>query len=167
MTNMPRRRELVVLLFIEKSPFTLKALCSTAQGCPTKLGYPGIKPINHQNPEGVPQRSTVCATPSGLCASLHNNPGLCCLTPSGYFHRADCILSRPISSLKHSIQEPPSMLLRICLLFSVVVSLSIVASAPFAADKDKADAVPKVKVTKSDFEAMMKSISNWGRWGAA
>ncbi len=80
------------------------------------------------------------------------------------------------------------MLLRIALLFSVVASFSIVASAPFADDKTESapkskaplsnrtgriaigvidDRVPMPKVTKPEFEAMMKSLSNWGRWGAA
>src|SRR5436190_1004669 len=57
------------------------------------------------------------------------------------------------------------MLLRICLLFSVAASLVCVPSAPFAADK--ADPAVKPKVSKSDREGMMKSLSNWGRWGAA
>jgi len=57
------------------------------------------------------------------------------------------------------------MALRICLLLGVVVSLSIVASAPFAADK--ADTVAKPNLTKADVVGMMKSLSNWGRWGAS
>src|SRR5579859_4767672 len=57
------------------------------------------------------------------------------------------------------------MVLRICLLLGVAVSLSIVSSAPFAADK--ADSVTKPGVTKADVAGMMKSLSNWGRWGAS
>ena len=57
------------------------------------------------------------------------------------------------------------MLFRISLLLAVVGSSFVVSSDPFAADKT--EAVAKPKVTKSDFEAMMKSLSNWGRWGAA
>jgi kynurenine formamidase len=57
------------------------------------------------------------------------------------------------------------MLFRISLLLGVACSFLVVGSAPFAADK--ADSVPMPKVTKSDFEGMMKSLSNWGRWGAA
>jgi len=59
------------------------------------------------------------------------------------------------------------MRFRVALLFAVAGLLLVVTTAPFAADKDKADVVPMPKITKSDFKAMMKSISNWGRWGAA
>src|SRR5579859_2242713 len=34
---------------------TLKAFCSAAQGCPTKEGYPGLRPSGNVNPVGVPQ----------------------------------------------------------------------------------------------------------------
>jgi kynurenine formamidase len=56
------------------------------------------------------------------------------------------------------------MLSRFCFLAGVVCALLAVSPAPDAADKPKETEKPKV--TKSGFEAMMKSLSNWGRWGA-
>ena len=56
------------------------------------------------------------------------------------------------------------MLFRRTLSLGVLGSFLLVSSAPYA--DDKPDSVAKPKVTKSDFEAMMKSLSNWGRWGA-
>ncbi len=53
---------------------------------------------------------------------------------------------------------------RSCLLPGVVCAFLAVSSGPLAADKP--DVAEKPKVTKADFEAMMKSLSNWGRWGA-
>src|SRR5262245_33692890 len=55
------------------------------------------------------------------------------------------------------------MLSRSSLLAGVACAL-LVVSSPRAADKP--DASPKPKLTKADFEGMMKSLSNWGRWGA-
>src|SRR5579864_7775232 len=59
--------------------------------------------------------------------------------------------------------ETESMLSRSYLSAGVVCAL-LVVSSPYAADKPQA--IEKPKVTKSDFEGMMKSLSNWGRWGA-
>ncbi len=56
------------------------------------------------------------------------------------------------------------MLPRYFLRAGVLCALLAVSSTPQAADKT--DTAEKPKVTKADFEAMMKSLSNWGRWGA-
>ncbi|MBI3862392.1 MAG: cyclase family protein [Planctomycetia bacterium] len=56
------------------------------------------------------------------------------------------------------------MLFRSSLLLVAVGSILVVATTPFA--DEKAAPVAKPKVTKADFEGMMKTHSNWGRWGA-
>ena len=53
---------------------------------------------------------------------------------------------------------------RTCILLGIVGSLMVLISGPIAAEDSDSKAKPKV--TKSDIEAMMKSLSNWGRWGA-
>ena len=53
---------------------------------------------------------------------------------------------------------------RTCLLAAIICGCLNVASDPSAADQR--DTTAKPKVTKPDVEAMMKSLSNWGRWGA-
>jgi kynurenine formamidase len=53
---------------------------------------------------------------------------------------------------------------RTCILLGLFGSLIVVASGPIAAED--ADSKARPKVTKSDVDGMMKSLSNWGRWGA-
>src|SRR5258707_756256 len=50
------------------------------------------------------------------------------------------------------------------ILLGIVTSLLPLMSAPIAAEDSDAKAKPKVK--RADIDAMMKSLSNWGRWGA-
>lgn len=50
------------------------------------------------------------------------------------------------------------------ILFAVVGTFLIFACGSRAADEKKPSAPPKM--TKAEFDGIMKSISNWGRWGA-
>ena len=53
---------------------------------------------------------------------------------------------------------------RTCITLAVFGSLLACAFGPGAADE--ADKKEKPKITRADFDSMMKSLSNWGRWGA-
>jgi kynurenine formamidase len=53
---------------------------------------------------------------------------------------------------------------RTCILLGIVASWLVFVSGPIAAEDSDSKARPKV--TRSDIDSMMKSLSNWGRWGA-
>jgi kynurenine formamidase len=52
---------------------------------------------------------------------------------------------------------------RACVLLGILGSILVCRSEPLAAQE--ADSKAKPKVTKTDIDGMMKSLSNWGRWG--
>src|SRR5262245_42581848 len=56
------------------------------------------------------------------------------------------------------------MLRRACLFMGIVGSILVAQPGTVAAQEASAKARPKV--TRADVDAMMKSLSNWGRWGA-